>query len=130
MGRELLDLMLELPEEHTAFNLDCYQDPGVDTMLHGVQHDILQLSTRGQSLGPDASLYLNLDGRRILQQADDSITIRSCHSPLREVETLHDHLLEMLSTQPESNKTALAPKDRNRVAVMAMRDFFIGCSIK
>ncbi|MEZ9823129.1 exodeoxyribonuclease V subunit gamma [Shewanella sp. 10N.286.45.A1] len=111
MGRELLDLMLELPEEHTAFNLDCYQDPGVDCMLHGIQHDILQLSTRGQSLGPDASLYLTVDGRRLLQQNDNSITIRSCHSPLREVETLHDHLLEMLSKQSNANQPALAPKD-------------------
>lgn len=111
MGRELLDLMLELPEEHTAFNLDCYQDPGIDCMLHGVQHDILQLSTRGQSLGPDASLYLTVDGRRMLQQDDHSITIRSCHSPLREVETLHDHLLEMLSKQTDSNDQTLAPKD-------------------
>ncbi|QQX82222.1 exodeoxyribonuclease V subunit gamma [Shewanella sp. KX20019] len=111
MGRELLDLMLELPEEHTAFNLDCYQDPGTDCMLHGVQHDILQLSTRGQILGPDATLYLNLDGRRLLQQDDQSITIRSCHSPLREVETLHDHLLEMLSNSKDHNGKPLAPKD-------------------
>ncbi|PKH56883.1 exodeoxyribonuclease V subunit gamma [Shewanella sp. Choline-02u-19] len=111
MGRELLDLMLELPEEHTAFNLDCYQDPGVDCMLHGVQHDILELSTRGQILGPDASLYLNLEGRRLLQQDDHSITIRSCHSPLREVETLHDHLLEMLSNSKDANGKPLAPKD-------------------
>ncbi|MCL1048131.1 exodeoxyribonuclease V subunit gamma [Shewanella abyssi] len=111
MGRELLDLMLELPEEHTAFNLDCYQDPGTDCMLHGVQHDILELSTRGQILGPDAALYLNLEGRRLLQQDDQSITIRSCHSPLREVETLHDHLLEMLSNSKDHDGKPLAPKD-------------------
>ncbi|ABZ76422.1 exodeoxyribonuclease V, gamma subunit [Shewanella halifaxensis HAW-EB4] len=116
MGRELLDLLLELPEEHTAFNFDCYQEPSTDTMLSGVQYDILELSTRGQSLGPDAALYLSLDGRRVFEPSDNSITVRSCHSPLREVETLHDHLLEMLS-RPISDEqladqvTPLAPKD-------------------
>ncbi|GIU15969.1 MULTISPECIES: exodeoxyribonuclease V subunit gamma [unclassified Shewanella] len=116
MGRELLDLLLELPEEHTAFDLDYYQAPSTSTMLNGVQYDILELTTRGQSLGPDAALYLSLDGRRVISGADDSITVRSCHSPLREVETLHDHLLEMLSRplskqQLADGVTPLAPKD-------------------
>ncbi|WOT03740.1 exodeoxyribonuclease V subunit gamma [Shewanella youngdeokensis] len=111
MGRELLDLMLELPEANTNFNFDCYQDPGTDTMLNGVQHDILELSTRGQSLGPDASLYLNLEGRRLLKEDDNSITIRSCHSPLREVETLHDHLLALLSQPAVDGQPPLSPKD-------------------
>ncbi|ABV87739.1 exodeoxyribonuclease V subunit gamma [Shewanella pealeana] len=116
MGRELLDLLLELPEEHTAFDLDYYQAPSTQTMLNGVQYDILELTTRGQSLGPDAALYLSLDGRRVITDSDDSITVRSCHSPLREVETLHDHLLEMLSRpltdeQLANGETPLAPKD-------------------
>ena len=97
MGRELLDLILELPEEDTNFNFECYLDPGTETLLHGVQHDILELSTRGESLGPDADLYLSLDDRRVLSPFDDSITLKSCHSPLREIETLHDHLLALLS---------------------------------
>ncbi|MCK8045227.1 exodeoxyribonuclease V subunit gamma [Shewanella sp. 1CM18E] len=111
MGRELLDLLLELPEEHTAFNFDCYQEPNTNSMLSGVQYDILELSTRGQSLGPDAALYLSLDGRRVITPDDNSITMRSCHSPLREVETLHDHLLEMLSRPQTAEQAALSPKD-------------------
>ncbi|MGS0691632.1 exodeoxyribonuclease V subunit gamma [Shewanella sp. 30m-9] len=111
MGRELLDLLLELPEEHTAFNFDCYQEPNTDTMLSGVQYDVLELSTRGQSLGPDAALYLSLDGRRVIDPSDNSITVRSCHSPLREVETLHDHLLEMLSRPLSDGQSPLAAKD-------------------
>ncbi|MDR8524083.1 exodeoxyribonuclease V subunit gamma [Shewanella fidelis] len=111
MGRELLDLLLELPEEHTAFNFDCYQEPIPNNMLSGVQYDILQLSTRGQSLGPDAGLYLSLEGRRVISANDNSITLRSCHSPLREVETLHDHLLEMLSQVNPDGTAQFAPKD-------------------
>ncbi|MCL1126402.1 exodeoxyribonuclease V subunit gamma [Shewanella surugensis] len=126
MGRELLDLILGLPESHTQFNFDCFIDPldmtpssmaplGVNPLaratnrqplLAGVQSDILNLETRGQSLGPNASLYQSLTGRRCLDKHDTSITLRSCHSPLREIETLHDHLLEMLAKNP-----LLAAKD-------------------
>ena len=111
MGRELLDLILELPEEHANFNFECYQDPGVDSLLSGIQHDILELSTRDRSLGPDASLYLTLDGRRILAATDDSLTLRSCHSPLREIETLHVHLLDMLSRIPDDPVEPLLARD-------------------
>ncbi|WP_144206669.1 exodeoxyribonuclease V subunit gamma [Shewanella donghaensis] len=116
MGRELLDLMLELPPEHTDFSYDCYiepdQSPDSLNLLQGVQYDILQMETLGQALGPDATLYQNVSNRRSLKQQDQSITLRSCHSPLREVETLHDHLLELLSTNANDNgKESLKPKD-------------------
>ena len=106
MGRELLDLMLSLPEAHTDFSQDLFCSPSLETNLSGIQHDILELETRGEMLGPDSHFYLSIEGRRLLQKDDNSITVRSCHSPLREVETLHDHLLEMLSNNPQ-----LSPKD-------------------
>lgn len=106
MGRELLDLLLSLPPEHTDFGYDCYVEPEPNNLLHGVQYDILQMETLGQPLGPNASLYQDIDARRTLLPNDDSITLRSCHSALREVETLHDHLLELLS-----NNSDLSPKD-------------------
>ncbi|MCL1065463.1 exodeoxyribonuclease V subunit gamma [Shewanella olleyana] len=113
MGRELLDLMLELPAEHTDFNYDCYiepqQSPDELNLLQGLQFDILQMETLGEPLGPDAHFYQNTALRRSLKSTDDSITLRSCHSPLREVETLHDHLLELLSSQ--DNTDAILPKD-------------------
>jgi exodeoxyribonuclease V gamma subunit len=106
MGRELLDLLLSLPPENTNFNYDCYVEPTPDNLLHGVQYDILQMETLGQALGPDAELYQQIDLRRTLEPTDDSITLRSCHSPLREVETLHDHLASLFDAHPE-----LTPKD-------------------
>ncbi|GIU53481.1 exodeoxyribonuclease V subunit gamma [Shewanella sp. KT0246] len=113
MGRELLDLMLELPAEHTDFSYDCYiepeQSPDELNLLQGLQFDILQMETLGQALGPDAHFYQNAEARRSLKPTDDSITLRSCHSPLREVETLHDHLLELLSNK--DNSDSLLPKD-------------------
>ncbi|AZG72797.1 exodeoxyribonuclease V subunit gamma [Shewanella livingstonensis] len=106
MGRELLDLMLSLPPEHTDFGYDCYVEPEPNNLLHGVQYDILQMETLGQPLGPNADLYQDIDARRKLLPSDNSITLRSCHSALREVETLHDHLLALLS-----NNSELTPKD-------------------
>ncbi|MDO6612160.1 exodeoxyribonuclease V subunit gamma [Shewanella sp. 1_MG-2023] len=113
MGRELLDLMLELPAEHTDFSYDCYIEPEQPAdelnLLQGLQFDILQMETLGQALGPDAHFYQNTQARRSLLPTDDSITLRSCHSPLREIETLHDHLLALLSNDQQS--AGLLPKD-------------------
>lgn len=114
MGRELLDMLLELPAEHCDFGDDVYCEPCDDpndpachaSMLHGVQYDILEMQTLDSVLGPDAALYQNIAARRILKKDDESILVKSCHSPLREVETLHDHLLDMLSRHPQ-----LSPKD-------------------
>ncbi|MCH1930123.1 exodeoxyribonuclease V subunit gamma [Shewanella sp. A25] len=104
MGRELLDMLLELPEEHCDFGDDVYLAPCADpndahsnaSMLQGVQYDILEMQTLDRVLGPDAELYQDVSHRRILKATDESIQINSCHSPLREVETLHDHLLDLL----------------------------------
>ncbi|QSX35321.1 exodeoxyribonuclease V subunit gamma [Shewanella avicenniae] len=101
LGRELLDLMLELPADAIELGDDLFYPAGDDKLLRGIQQDILDMETRGRLLGPDSELYLSLDGRRILADDDDSLLLRSCHSPLREVETLHDHLQFMLANNPQ-----------------------------
>ncbi|QYK07417.1 exodeoxyribonuclease V subunit gamma [Shewanella mangrovisoli] len=114
MGRELLDMLLELPPEHCDFGDDVYCEPCGDpndphanaSMLAGVQYDILEMQTLDRVLGPDAELYKEVANRRVLTADDDSIQIKSCHSPLREVETLHDHLLDLLDSDNQ-----LTPKD-------------------
>ncbi|MGL5047538.1 MAG: exodeoxyribonuclease V subunit gamma, partial [Shewanella sp.] len=120
MGRELLDMLLELPTEHCDFGDDVYCEPCDDpnspqshaSMLHGVQYDILEMQTLDRVLGPDAELYQNVQNRRRLKRSDESIRVKSCHSPLREVETLHDHLLELLSRDAQlTSKDELTPKD-------------------
>ncbi|BDM64056.1 RecBCD enzyme subunit RecC [Shewanella sp. NFH-SH190041] len=105
MGREMLDMLLELDPDHLAQH-ECYVDPGTQTLLSGVQQDILDMETLGESLRPEPEFYLNTAKRRILAEDDDSITLRSCHSGLREVETLHDHLLQMFRRHP-----TLQPRD-------------------
>ncbi|API87204.1 exodeoxyribonuclease V subunit gamma [Francisella uliginis] len=44
---------------------------------------------------------LELNCQNYAQQKDTSITINSCHSPLREVQVLHDRLLDMIKDNPD-----------------------------
>ncbi|QSX42342.1 exodeoxyribonuclease V subunit gamma [Shewanella cyperi] len=107
MGRELLDLILSLPEQHLDTDEALYVEPGQDCLLHLLQQDILEMQILDdEPLGPDLHLYQQAAKRRPLRPDDSSLCIRSCHSPLREVETLHDHLLALLATDE-----GLTPKD-------------------
>lgn len=98
--------------------LDCriyeqFQEPLEQYVLAGIQRDILFLrdreilnvsDTTGDAVPHDAAAPLSPD-------VEASIQIHSCHSPLREIEVLHDNLLAMFEQDPE-----LAPKD---IIVMA-----------
>ncbi|MCM0083530.1 exodeoxyribonuclease V subunit gamma [Geomonas sp. Red32] len=67
---------------------DLYRDPGDATLLAAVQSDILNLRGAG------------LEEKRIIAPEDRSLQIHSCHSPLREIEVLHDNLLDLLASDP------------------------------
>jgi len=87
-GREFSDLVLEFGELAELHD-DLYADPGVDIHLHALQSDMLNLSGTGE------------DGvTHPFDPSDRSIQVHSCHSPLREVEVLHDNLLELLEKIP------------------------------
>lgn len=85
MGRDFLELIQDYPAVEYAL----FDDPGEDSLLHAVQSDILSLRERGA------------DGiRSQVEPGDMSIRIHSCHSPLREVEVLRDHLLGVFEQDP------------------------------
>jgi exodeoxyribonuclease V gamma subunit len=70
-------------------------------ILHQLQNDILELSDATEKNDKTAQLSPLID---------DSITIVSCHSALREVQALHDYLLHQFNdTVNETDK--LTPKD-------------------
>ena len=46
------------------------------------------------------------DSKKPITKKDDSIEVHCCHSPLRELEVLYDHLLDWFERDPE-----LAPRD-------------------
>lgn len=90
LGRDFLHLLTDLePNEITA-----YIPPQGNNLLQQVQKRIFHLS-------PNTS-----DNRLSRQKNDRSLTFHSCHSPMREVEVLHDHLLHLFRQD-----STLTPKD-------------------
>ncbi|MFH1983622.1 MAG: exodeoxyribonuclease V subunit gamma [Pseudomonadota bacterium] len=69
---------------------DVFVPPGEDTLLHRLQTDILELR---ESDGADTALAI--------PSGDESIQVHACHSPMREVEVLYDHVLHFLDTRPD-----------------------------
>lgn len=76
---------------------DLYEDPGEQTLLRSLQSDVLHLRRRGDP--PCAP-------RRPLDENDDSLQIHACHGRLREVEVLHDRIVDILASRPD-----LEPRD-------------------
>jgi len=72
-----------------AVTWEDYPAPGADTLLHQLQQDILALEPGGG-----------------IREPDDSLQISICHSPLRECQVLHDHLLLRLASD-----STLKPED-------------------
>ncbi len=87
LGREFLDAVTETGAEPS----ERFVDPGTDSLLTRVQSDILNLRE------PQPAPGLKSDG---------SIRVHACHSPMREVEVLHDQLLALFDEEPD-----LRPRD-------------------
>ncbi len=95
LGRDFFNQVLDL-ESAQEVDIDSSL-PDDYSVLGALQNDILTLRAPGESVIRD-----------ILQ--DDSLTINSCHSAMREVEVLYDWLLDQL------NSSNLQPRD---ILVMA-----------
>jgi exodeoxyribonuclease V gamma subunit len=97
-GRDFLDRLQEVP----ALEEELYVEPERGRLLGALQGDILDLADRGRPGGPP----------RLGLGADDlSVQVHACHGPLREVQVLHDRLLDLFARLP-----GLEPRD---VLVMA-----------
>lgn len=88
LGREFHDAILELEGADAS---EQFTDPGNDTLLHALQRDILDL----EHATPPPPI-----------DEDRSIQLHSCHGPMREVEVLHDQLLDLFARHP-----GLEPRD-------------------
>ncbi len=93
-GREFVSLL----QDYSTFNIEAFEqlnDTEAQTehlsVLAQVQQDILTLTDKRS---------------QAINKQDDSITITSCHSALREVQGLHDFLLHQFNQDSE-----LTPKD-------------------
>ena len=84
LGREFFSRLMEYdPRE-----IDLYVEPDSSSLLGRIQGDILELRDR---TGETADL---------LDPADSSISFHCCHSPMREVQVLHDRLLDCFAADP------------------------------
>jgi exodeoxyribonuclease V gamma subunit len=86
-GREFQEMLLKNVDFEIEFK--SFEDPLNDsapTVLHQLQSDLLQDNVRGR--GQDD------------MPADDSLAVVSCHSRLREIEILKDHILHRLHKDP------------------------------
>ncbi|MBK1694331.1 exodeoxyribonuclease V subunit gamma [Chromatium weissei] len=81
--------------------IDLFESFGNDTLLHQLQDDILELRT----LAERQALHTAIN-----PATDRSVEFLIAHSPLREVEILHDQLLDAFA-QAEKAGTPLAPRD-------------------
>ncbi len=79
MGRDFFDMIHSFGCEE----IEIFHDPGRDTLLHHIQSDILELR------GHPAEDFSTTE----IPETDHSVSIHSCHSPMRELEVLHNHVL-------------------------------------
>lgn len=89
LGRDFFELIHNFDcQESSLFSEDPPQN-----LLHMVQNDILTLS--------EARTGIRGRQKRRIAAEDISIRIHACHSPMREVEVLHDNLLQMFEAHPD-----------------------------
>ena len=94
LGRDYLYQLQELASGDNPVNeIDAFEDIPTNSLLHHIQQDILELHDSSGS-------------RTAIETNDSSLTFHGCHSPLREVEVLHDHLLHLFNNDP-----TLTPRD-------------------
>ncbi len=101
VGREFFCQLMQLhPEE-----VDLYREHGANSLLAMIQNDILNLHNRSREQAAPLP-------------PDNSIHFHSCHSPMREVQVLHDRLLDLFQAEPDlkpADILVMAP-DINRYA--------------
>jgi exodeoxyribonuclease V gamma subunit len=92
-GRSFQQLITDL--EATEEEVDLFEKPGQHHLLACIQSSILTLEDEPKPAEKTA-----------IQPGDRSVQVHSCHSPLRELEVLRNHLLDWFSTDP-----TLSPQD-------------------
>ena len=84
-GREFFSQLMQLD----PLEVDLYEQPESPSLLNTVQADILDLRDR------------SLEPALLLEPDDHSILFHCCHSPMREVQVLHDRLLDLFAGDPD-----------------------------
>ena len=107
-GREFFELLLETDGVATQ---DAFHVDESDSQLGQMKNDILNLEMGGVFLQSAETL----PGKLSRRPNDKSIQIHACHSPMREIEVLHDQILNMIDIAARKGET-VKPAD---IIVMA-----------
>ncbi|MCI5180365.1 MAG: exodeoxyribonuclease V subunit gamma, partial [Candidatus Electrothrix sp. AW3_4] len=94
MGQEFFSLLMAKHPLETPL----YQEPAGEMLLHHIQSDILNLYDRGEQSQRQG--HRRQHNKTLLDPQDNSICFHCCHSPLREVQILHDRLLDLFTQHP------------------------------
>lgn len=97
LGRDNLYLLSQLD----SHEIEAFVEIERDSLLHQLQADILNLETHHDDQVLDNSAH-----KLAIDAQDRSLRVHACHSPMREVEVLHDQLLAMFDADP-----TLKPRD-------------------
>ena len=95
-GRDTFDALVEAAEGDWE---ERFVRPGGAHRLAAVQRDVLDLRLASEGAADEAA-NPEPDAGSGAGAGDDSIRIHVCHSPVREVEVLHDRLLGLFDTHP------------------------------
>ncbi|KKN48999.1 hypothetical protein LCGC14_0647080, partial [marine sediment metagenome] len=85
-GQEFFRQLQDLPHEADT----CFVEPGIDHMLSMLKQDMFDLMP---------------SEKQPVAAEDHSISIQVCHSPMREMEILHDQLLALFAENPDLSPT-------------------------
>jgi len=88
-GRDFFGALAAFPELEDVFAED--EEQHGDSLLHVLQSDILSLTD------PEAADFVP----HAIAPGDRSLQIHSCHGPMREIEVLHDQLLQRFAADPQ-----------------------------
>ncbi len=102
LGRDYFEQLVQVDAQW----IDGFVEDFDDTLLGKIQQEIYQLAFKGKSLTPDKQWFISEQGKLAIDLNDRSLQLQDCHTPLREVECLHDHLLRLFHANP-----SLTPKD-------------------
>ena len=90
MGRDFLYTLVRDEEHIPTYPINAYQEIESNSLLGQLQSQILHLENKPLNIAKN----------------DRTLTLHSCHSAMREVEVLHDYLLDLFNQDPN-----LTPKD-------------------
>ena len=101
LGRDF-QFVLEGGGDYVESERELHDAPGRGTLLGTLQADVLDLVERRH----DTSSHAGTEPALPLDPDDRSISVHSCHAPMREVEVLHDQLARLFEILP-----GLQPRD-------------------